>query len=247
MAAARQAGFDNISLDLIAGLPHQTKASWKESLDTLARVRPEHVSVYIFEVDEKSRLGAEVLKHGSLVHADTVPDDEFTVDAYGDARAMLKNLGYHQYEISNFALPGRESSHNQKYWRLEPYIGLGAGAHSFDGENRWSNIVSTSDYGSKISRGEPPWAEFSKRTRDQQIEEFFFTGLRQAQGVDLTVAMSRFEAGTVGRWEPVIAGLESRGLLERQGTRIRLAEQAYIISNEVFQEFLGVCEEVEPA
>lgn len=247
VAAARQAGFDNISLDLIAGLPHQTVKSWQESLDEIARIHPEHISVYLFEIDEKSRLGAEVLKHGSLVHAGAVPDEAFVVDAYETARVFLKNCGYHQYEISNFALPGRESVHNLKYWRLEPYVGLGAGAHSFDGEHRWSNVVSPSEYDSKLARGEPPLAEFHKVTRDQLIEEFFFTGLRQSEGIELAVAGTRWGSEAVGRWDPIIAGLVSRGRIERQGARIKLAEKAYIISNEVFQEFLVVCEEVESA
>lgn len=247
LAAARRAGFDNISLDLIAGLPHQTQSSWQESLEAAARLRPEHISIYIFEIDDQSRLGAEVLKHGSLVHANAVPDEAFAADAYETAREFLKTLGYRQYEISNFALPGRESLHNQKYWRLEPYVGLGAGAHSFDGAHRWSNIVSPTEFGAKLARGEKPIAEFRKVTRDQLIEEFFFTGLRQSEGVDLTLARTRWGSETVRRWDPVIAGLESRGEIERQGERIKLAEKAYIISNEVFQEFLGVCEEVESA
>ena len=238
IGAARQAGFDNISLDLIAGLPHQTAATWQESLDTVARIRPEHVSVYIFEIDEKSRLGAEVLKHGSLVHASQVPDEAFVVDAYETARAFLKVLGYHQYEISNFALPGRESLHNLKYWQLEPYVGLGAGAHSFDGEHRWSNVVSPAEYAGNLSRNESPVAESRRLSQDELIEEFFFTGLRQASGVELSSAARRWSSSEVSRWEPTINSLVGRGLLERRGDALRLADSAYMISNEVFQEFL---------
>jgi oxygen-independent coproporphyrinogen-3 oxidase len=245
--AARQAGFDNISLDLIAGLPHQTAASWQESLDVIARVHPEHVSVYIFEIDAQSRLGAEVLKHGSLVQASQVPDEAFVVDAYETARAFLKALGYHHYEISNFALPGCESLHNLKYWQLEPYVGFGAGAHSFDGEHRWSNAVSPAEYAEKVARHESPIAEFRTLSWDELIEEFFFTGLRQADGIDLAQAGTRWGSATVGRWDPAIAALESRGLIARHGARIKLAEKAYLISNEIFQEFLGVCKEVESA
>lgn len=237
-ASARRASFDNISLDLIAGLPHQTQASWQESLDAAERLRPEHLSVYIFEIDEKSRLGSELLKHGSLVHANDVPDEAFAADAYEVAREFLKARGYCQYEISNFALPGRESLHNLKYWRLEPYLGLGAGAHSFDGAHRWSNTISPSEYAAKLALDETPIAEFRNVSRHELIEEFFFTGLRQADGVDLSSAARRWSATDIGRWQPVIEGLAARGLLERCGNSVRLADSAYIISNEVFQEFL---------
>jgi oxygen-independent coproporphyrinogen-3 oxidase len=238
MAQARQAGFDNISVDLIAGLPHQTQASWQYSLEALARIRPEHVSVYIFEIDEKSRLGSEVLKHGSLVSASSVPDEDFAAEAYEAARVHLKWLGYEQYEISNFALPGRESRHNLKYWRMEPYLGFGAGAHSFDGEHRWSNCLSAAEYTAALARGEIPMAEFQTLSPEQWIEEYFFTGLRQAAGVDWPRALEGKEAGETQRWQATIDSLLERGLLERRGKTVRLAEPAYLISNEVFQEFL---------
>ena len=236
--SARRAGFEHISLDLIAGLPHQTETSWQESLDTAAHLRPEHISIYIFEIDDKSRLGAEVIKHGSLVHANDVPEEAFAADAYERAREFLKAHGYRQYEISNFALPGRESLHNLKYWQLDPYAGLGAGAHSFDGAHRWSNVISPSEYAANLARGETPIAEFRGISRDELIEEYFLTGLRQADGVDLTSATERWSASEMGRWQPVIDGLARRGLLERRGNSVRLTDSAYIISNEVFQEFL---------
>jgi oxygen-independent coproporphyrinogen-3 oxidase len=202
------------------------------------RLRPEHLSIYIFEIDDKSRLGAEVLKHGSLVHASDVPDEGFAADAYEGARDFLKAHGYRQYEISNFAAPGRESLHNLKYWQLEPYIGLGAGAHSFDGAHRWSNTISPSEYAAKLALGESPIAEFRDISRDELIEEYFFTGLRQADGVDLWSASERWSASEMGRWQPVIESLAGRGLLERRGNSVRLTESAYVVSNEVFQEFL---------
>ena len=238
VAEARRAGFENLSLDLIAGLPHQTHSSWQESLDTIARLRPEHVSVYLFEIDEKSRLGAEVLKHGSLVQAGHVPDEDYCAEAYETSRRFLKELGYRQYEISNFALPGRESLHNLKYWQFEPYWGFGAGAHSFDGERRWSNAVSPADYTTRLGHGESPIAECRHISREELIEEFFFTGLRQADGIDLAAADRLWSPSEVSRWQPAIEALTRRGLLEQQGKSVRLVESAYVISNEVFQEFI---------
>jgi len=151
MRRARHAGFTNISLDLIAGLPFQTPQSWRDTLRTAAQLRPAHVSVYLFEIDEKSRLGREVLCHGSRYHADAVPDENFVIEAYDTAREFLKGEGYVQYEISHFALPGYESRHNLKYWELKSYVGLGAGAHSFDGERRWANETAPGVYTEKLA------------------------------------------------------------------------------------------------
>jgi len=238
IAAVRQAGFRNINVDLIAGLPFQTRTTWQHSLATVGEIRPEHASIYIFEIDEKSRLGGELVRHGSRYHAEAVPSEEFMAEAYEEARTFLRGRGYRQYEISNFALPGCESLHNLKYWRFEPYIGVGAGAHSFDGEHRWSNCVSTAEYENKLARGESPIAEFRKLSHEEQVEEFFFTGLRRAEGVDLARAERRWGAGEIQRWGTTLADLAGRGLVERQGNRVRLAESAYLMSNEVFQEFV---------
>jgi oxygen-independent coproporphyrinogen-3 oxidase len=237
---ARRAGFRNISLDLIAGLPYQTPSSWQETLRATLDLAPEHVSVYIFEIDEKSRLGGEVLRHGTRYRADAVPGEEFVTEAYNEARRQLMRAGYAQYEISNFALPGRESLHNRKYWRLDPYIGIGAGAHSFDGVHRWSNEAQPEVYAQRLDSGDSPVAEKNKLSAVEQLEEFYFLGLRQRVGVDPGLARSRWGEGPAQRLEPVIARLLREGWLKKDGERIRLAEHALLISNEVFQEFLTV-------
>ncbi|MCL5670344.1 MAG: radical SAM family heme chaperone HemW [Acidobacteria bacterium] len=153
---ARALGYRNISLDLIAGLPHQTETSWQMTLRSALALRPEHISLYLFEIDEKSRLGGEVMRHGTRYHAQFVPGEDFMAEAYESARELLQQEGYRQYEISNFALPGSESLHNLKYWQLEPYIGLGAGAHSFDGQCRWENESAADVYQGKLARQESP-------------------------------------------------------------------------------------------
>ncbi|MFB3923568.1 MAG: radical SAM family heme chaperone HemW [Terriglobia bacterium] len=235
---ARRAGCRNISLDLIAGLPHQTPASWRASLEAAVQLQPQHVSVYLFEVDVKSRLGGEVLRHGTRYHAEAVPDDEFMAEAYENARQFLLSRGYAQYEISNFARPGFESKHNLKYWNLAPYIGLGAGAHSHDGANRWANEANADIYSSRLTRDDSPIAELRRLTLEEHLEEFFFLGLRQTQGVCLLQASRRWGGHRLTAFEPVVASLEDRGLLKREGDRIRLAPEAFLFSNEVFQEFL---------
>ncbi|HEY6292116.1 MAG TPA: radical SAM family heme chaperone HemW [Terriglobia bacterium] len=236
---ARETGFRNISLDLIAGLPYQTKTSWFHSLRQTLDLGPEHVSVYLFEIDEKSRIGDELLRHGDRYHAAAVPDEDFMAEAYEQARELFLRAGYVQYEISNFARPGFESEHNRKYWRLEPYLGLGAGAHSFDGQCRWSNEISTDDYAAKLARGDLPIGEWHLLPEAEQIEEFFFLGLRQQEGIDLEHAFSLWGHSAIDAWSPRIGSLVATGLLEKHGELLRLASRAYLVSNEVFQEFLA--------
>lgn len=236
---ARCAGFENISLDLIAGLPHQTSATWQASVSAALDLKPEHVSIYLFEVDEKSRLGAEVLRHGTHFHAAEVPDDDFMAEAYESARIWLAEAGYIQYEISNFAIPGLESKHNQKYWRMEPYVGLGAGAHSFDGVRRWSNQTEVAKYQEKIWRGESPMDEIDALSTTGLLEEFFFLGLRHREGVDLAQARHRWGQTALLQWERKLARLARDGWIERREDNIALSQSSYLVSNEIFQEFLS--------
>jgi oxygen-independent coproporphyrinogen-3 oxidase len=236
---AREAGFQNISLDLIAGLPLQTRDSFRRSMKAAVDLRPEHVSLYLFEVDEKSRLGREVLHGGSRYGAASVPDEDFMADAYNWGRAYLTGKGYAQYEISNFALPGHESRHNCKYWRLDPYLGLGAGAHSFCGQTRWSNLSDVQSYVAKLEAGESPLDEFRNLTATELAEEFFFLGLRQMEGIDLEVARLRWGQARLEYWESKIRDLARDGWLVTEGSRVRMAPHACLVSNEIFQEFVS--------
>jgi len=235
---ARGGGFSNLSLDLVAGLPHQTAESWRGSLEAALRLAPQHLSLYLFEIDEKSRLGREVMQHGTRYHADAVPGEEFMADAYETGREVLRREGYIQYEISNFARPGYESRHNRKYWQLEPYVGLGAGAHSFDGTHRWANRDSAESYMAELAGGRTPIAEFRRLSPEELVEEFFFLGLRQAEGVSLEEARKQWGEDLLGRWQARIETLARNGLLAARGENFRLAETAYLVSNEVFQEFV---------
>ncbi len=238
ISAARHSLFSNISIDIIVGLPYQTGISWQKSLKTLAQIRPEHVSVYIFEIDEKSRLGSEAMTHGTRFHASAIPDEDWVADAYEAACEFLQAEGYRQYEISNFAVPGFESKHNLKYWRLEPYIGLGAGAHSFEGERRWSNVTAPAPYESKLQSGATPIERVANLSADEQLEEFFYVGLRQARGVSLAQAEQRWGSAAVDRWRPTINDLTRQELLTQDAEQLCLTRAAYLVSNEVFQRFL---------
>src|SRR5271163_1199365 len=226
----RAAGIRNISFDLIAGLPFQTRESWKDSLEQLRELEPEHVSVYLLEVDEGSRLGKEILNGGVRYSAGAVPSDDEMADFYEAACEFLGAAGYHHYEISNWGKPGLESRHNLKYWRREPYLGFGAGAHSFSGTERWANAHDAAEYGRAIMGGRLPIEQLEVVTPAAALEEELFLGLRQLDGIDVGRIEREYGVALGGRFEP----LESAGLIERSGELVRLSPARLSVSNEVF-------------
>ncbi len=240
--ALRAAGIGNLNMDLIAGLPYQTPPSWDKSIEELVSIRPEHVSIYMLEIDEGSRLGREALAGGSRYSAQAIPDDDTIADFYEIARQRLAASGYEHYEISNWALPGYRSRHNGKYWRREPYLGFGAGAHSFDGMMRWANVHDPARYVACIEQGSSPGEQFEGLTAIQMLDEEFFVGLRLLEGIDLAPIERDFAPELPRRMAQLrerIAHLESLGFIEREGTRIRLAPDRLTVSNEVFIQLLA--------
>ncbi|HLW42979.1 MAG TPA: radical SAM family heme chaperone HemW [Candidatus Acidoferrales bacterium] len=235
MEILRAAGFQNISMDLIAGLPHQTRATWEASVGELIALRPEHISIYLLEVDDGSRLGKEIISGGNKYGADSVPPDDAMADFYEAACATLAAAGFDHYEISNWALPGRASKHNLKYWRREPYIGFGAGAHSFDGQRRWSNVHDPSAYAAATAQGHATIESEEAVTAAQALEEELFLGLRQLVGIDIARIQRDYSADLTSR----VNKLLDEGLIERDGDTIRLNAAKLTISNEAFVELLG--------
>ncbi len=230
----RRAGIGNISFDLIAGLPKQTGKSWRYSLAETIALSPEHISIYMMEIDEGSRLGLEVLSSGPRYSARELPSEEAMTDFYELAQAELKSAGYEQYEISNWAKPGFASKHNLKYWRREPYLGFGAGAHSFSGQQRWSNVHDAKDYVSAIASGKPAIESVAPVTAVLALEEELFLGLRQLAGIDL----GRIERQYGVDLQDKITRLASHGMVERYGDLVRLAPAKLSVSNEVLVELL---------
>jgi len=230
----RAAGIRNISFDLIAGLPHQTKESWERSLEELIALGPEHVSVYLLEVDEGSRLGKELLRGGGRYSAGAVPSEDEMAGFYEIAQGALRAAGYRHYEISNWAKPGFESKHNLKYWRREPYLGFGAGAHSFSGTQRWANVHDAAEYVKSIENGRLPVEQLEEVTAERALEEELFLGLRQLAGIDVGKIEREYGVALARRFEP----LASAGLVEREGNVVRLAEEKLSVSNEVFVELM---------
>src|SRR5207245_1294075 len=145
----------------------------------VGQLEPTHVSVYILEADEDSRLGQEIIAGGGRYSAQDVPDDDTTAALYARASARLEQFGYHQYEISNFARPGRESRHNRKYWTCLPYLGFGVDAHSFEGSERRGNVDDLDEYIARVERRESPVESREAVDDRRRAEERLFLGLRQ--------------------------------------------------------------------
>ncbi len=224
MQVLRASGIGSINIDLIAGLSGQTEPSWRESLDWIERLEPEHVSVYMLEVDEDSRLGKEMLAGGARYGAAETPDDDQVAAFYEMAVERLAGLGLNRYEISNFARPGWESRHNLKYWKLERYAGFGADAHSFDGRMRSRNAETVEEY---LNAG---W-QVGDLPHLAHEDERFFVGLRLMEGI-------RPDAQEWQRHDAAIRRFLDAGLLETAGGVLRLSSRGVLVSNEVFAEFL---------
>ena len=227
--ALRAAGFRNLTLDLIAGLPHQTAESWRDSVASLLQLEPQHISIYMMEIDEGSRLGREAIAGGARYSAGELPSDDAMADFYERGCEWLADAGFEHYEISNWAQPGLQSRHNLKYWRREPYLGLGAGAHSFDGRRRWANAHEPAGYVASIERGELPTEQEQVVTDKQALEEEIFLGLRQLSGIDLGRLTGGLDAGLLTRIEE----MRVDGLVIVEGDRMRLAPERLAVSNEV--------------
>ena len=248
---ARDAGFDNVNLDLMYGLPHQTLTQWEDTIARLATLEPEHISLYALTLEEGTpmRLWAD---QGKIPE----PDPDVAADMYALARQVLAESGYHHYEISNWAKPERQSQHNLIYWRNEPYLGVGPGAHSRLGEYRFWTVLAPREYASMATSWSPSlatgWTAFGESELgrastvdgwehidpDTACSETMFLGLRLLDGLDLSRASKAVGQDLSERYEREIRELLDLGLLQRKGDIIRLDESAYLIANQVFTRFL---------
>lgn len=236
IARLRAAGVGDVGADLIAGLPYQTEASWEESLAAASGAGLTHLSVYMFEVDEDSRLGAEVLRGGERFHAGAV-DEDLAATLYERACERLPRAGFAQYEISNFAQEGFRSRHNRKYWTRAPYVGFGLDAHSMlrragGGDVRFANTDELASYG------------FAARTVPQLIdeqaalEETVFLGLRLIAGLRWAELAQQFGDAPVRALRAQAQSLRTEGLLEEDGECVRLTGRGRLVSNDVFGRLL---------
>ncbi|MGC1463216.1 MAG: radical SAM family heme chaperone HemW [Terracidiphilus sp.] len=249
----RAAGIANLNVDLIAGLAGQTFVTWEESLEMLVDSDVPHASIYMLEVDEDSRLGREMLSGGARYHAGLVPTDDAIAQMYTQAIERLAKAGLTQYEISNFCRPGFTSRHNLRYWLRRPYLGLGLdassmlrasldeSAHAERGFVRRS--TTTGDLAAFLTGPQP--TESVWLSSASQHEEAWFLGLRLNLGVEVSALEREFGPSMVAPAVEVAARLEKAGLMTLEGGSVRLTDQGRLLSNDVFQEFLGLASHAE--
>jgi oxygen-independent coproporphyrinogen-3 oxidase len=235
----RAAGVSDVNVDLIVGLPGQTVESWRDSVGVAIESGVPHVSVYMLEVDEDSRLGREMLAEGTRYGAGATPSEDETAEWYGAACEWLEAAGIAQYEISNFARTGHESRHNVKYWRREPYLGFGLDAHSMlrvrgkADAVRWAKGDDLEAY--LAGQGSP---EVEVVGVERGFEEAMFLGLRMNAGVDLRALGAEFGERIVREAVGALSDVEEAGLVEREGDWVRLTARGRMASNEVFGRLL---------
>ncbi|MCS7081226.1 MAG: radical SAM family heme chaperone HemW [Chloracidobacterium sp.] len=229
--AARQAGFDNINLDLIAGLPGQTLEAWRTNLVEALALAPEHLSLYLLEVKEQTTL-ARQLAAGRL----PALDDDLTAEMYLTTLDLLTQAHFEAYEISNFARPGHRARHNLKYWTDSPYAAFGVGAHGYDGVERYWNSDRLEDYFAQVERRGWATAGRTQRTLHERWHEALMLGLRLAEGVSPDALWRRYGID-LSAYAAAVSELQAAGLLEVTSDRWRLTPRGRLLSNEVFLAF----------
>ena len=252
IARVRAAGVDEINIDLIAGLPYQTAQSWSYSVEQAIACEVPHVSVYMLEVDEESRLGREMLEHGSRYGAAAVPGEDDAADWYQQACIAFGTAGLQQYEISNFARKGHRSRHNLKYWLREPYLGIGLDAHSMltteAGAVRFANTNDLEEYLGNADDAAPALLKvFEERKAASEVdvigiaeafEECLFLGLRLNEGVRLDQLRRQFGEGKLNDAMPALLEARDAGFVELDSDSMRLTAHGRVVSNEVFSRLL---------
>ncbi len=248
---ARAAGFTNINLDLMYGLPGQTMGQWRDSVERVRSWVPEHLSLYCLTLEEGTLLHRQV-RDGSLPR----PDEDLAADMYAHAQSELAEAGYHHYEVSNWCLPGREGLHNIGYWRNLPYLGVGPGSHSSLGGYRFWQVSSPRQYIARVK----DWAQseltispgmtaellgtvhpidnWERIDINTACAEIMFLGLRLLDGLDVAEASLQVGVDLESKYAVQIDDLVSLGMLERQDNRLKLTCGAYLVANQVFMRFL---------
>jgi oxygen-independent coproporphyrinogen-3 oxidase len=226
----RKADFQNVSFDLIAGLPRQTLNDWERNLDEALKLNPEHLSLYLLEVHEGTPLAEQIRSRRQ-----PAPDEDLSGEMYELMIEKTRAKGFEQYEISNFSQPGFESVHNTKYWLCEPVFAFGVSAHSFDGKTRYANERDTAKYVKLIESGASPEVF---RERIDPASEFVFLGLRLSKGIDLAEYEKRFGVDLREKYAADLRRLEELELIEFIENKMRLTAKGKVYSNEVFSVFV---------
>lgn len=249
--SARQAGFDNVNLDLMYGLPNQSMKQWQKTLSSLIELTPEHISLYALTIEEGTPMHRWATE-GKIPE----PDSDLAADMYQHAREVLAEAGYHHYEISNWSLPDRACEHNLVYWENGPYLGVGPGAHSRLGDYRFWTVLSPRDYNTKAAT----WADSGSRPLADLVEtalqgiptlggwehlslettcsETMFLGLRLLDGLNLSEASAIAGTDLAKKFQTPIQECLNLGLLEQDGDCLKLTMQTYLVANQAFTRFL---------
>lgn len=230
---ARRAGFDNINLDLIFGLPEQTIGQWRTTLEEAITLDPEHLAIYQLSIDPGARFAEQVAK-GEL----QLPDEDQEAEMYEDTVRIIAHSSYQRYEISNYAKPGKHCRHNLLYWQNESYLGLGAGAVSFRSGLRIRNTPDPTLYGQRLQGGEPPWLESESLPREVSFRETVIMGLRLLEGVDLDLLTERFGIDAREYYGETLEKLLDNKLVEIVNDRLKLTAAALPVANQVLSELV---------
>ena len=231
---AREAGYDNISIDLIFALPGSTITEWEHDLDSAIALRPNHLSAYNLTYEEGTPLH-RALERGVF----TELSEEENIEQFQMLIAKLKEAGYHHYEISNFALPGCESRHNSSYWNDTPYIGCGAAAHSYDGTSRQWNIANIQEYIKGIESGTPAF-EIEHLSEEERYNDTILTRLRTAKGIPLEWMKENFSARLNSYMRHIADKEIVLGNLKEEDGHLSLTEKGIFISDAVIREFIFI-------
>ncbi len=230
---AREAGFDNLSLDLIFGLPGQSLDQWKNELKTAFHFSPEHLSAYQLTVEEGTEFG-RMVESGKL----SLPHESNLVEMFECTSSMMKDAGYERYEISNYARDGKYCRHNLNTWRHGEYLALGAGACSFLDGVRRRNIPKVEEYIDKIARNQSPVIEEEQIEGKKELLEILMLGLRMAEGIHLKEVEKRTTIRVQNQFSDAISHCREEGLLRLEGDQMALTEKGMLFSNEVFLKLM---------
>lgn len=229
--AARAAGFENLSLDLIYGLPGQSAEGWQDTVEQALALAPEHISAYGLKVEEGTPLFARVAR------GERIPDDDMQADCYLWTVERLAQAGYGQYEISNFAKEGRLSRHNWRYWMTQPYMGFGPGAHSDFGGRRYSFVRDLEDYIRGVLAGGPIVDEDGKIPPSERAAEYLMLRLRTSRGIEESEYRRDYRM-SFAPLERRLLEYEGHGLARREGGRWRLTPHGFLVSNAIIGSLL---------
>ncbi|MEM6344877.1 MAG: radical SAM family heme chaperone HemW [Bacteroidota bacterium] len=228
---AQKTGFDNISIDLIFGLPDSDISIWQSQLEQAAALGVTHLSLYALTVEERTALAHQV-KQGQT----RIPDDPLFTEQFLFAHEKLEAAGYEHYELSNYAKPGYRSQHNSAYWQGKPYLGIGPSAHSFDGQTRHWNIAHNQKYIQAFREAASPIAESETLSVKDRYHEYIMTQVRKKEGID----MQHIEAEFVTNWQalfgPYIGELMAEGLMTRKENWLALTPLGWMLSDEITRE-----------